>query len=207
MAKTDTTPPPAATDAEPAVTPPENSPEPPTPFAQKSEDNQPFAAADSPADVDAENPQTISWTASEFIAHDKTFGWYVGLAVVALILAAGIHLITKDLVAPAVVIVAAAFLGYFGSHKPRELEYRLDQKGVSIGERQFSYNAFRSFSVIPEGAFSSIVFMPLKRFALPLTLYYAPRDETNIVNILSNQLPLEERRPDAIDRLMRRIRF
>ena len=207
MAKTDTTPPPVATDAEPALTPPENPPEPPTPFAQKSENSQPFAADDSPVGTDTENPQTISWTASEFIAHNKTFGWYAGLVVVALILAAGIHLITKDFVAPAVVIVAAAFLGYYGSHKPRELEYRLDRRGISVGERQFSYDAFRSFSVIPEGAFSSIVFMPLKRFALPLTLYYAPQDETKIVNILSDQLPLEERRPDAIDRLMHRIRF
>jgi hypothetical protein len=178
-----------------------------TPFAQKSETAESFQTT---GDTDSDKPdtsQSVTWTASEFIAHDKTIGWYLGLIVVALLLATGIYALTKDMVSAAVIIVAALFLAYYGSHQPRQLEYRLDGQGIKVGERHYGYSSFRSFSVIPEGAFSSIVFMPLKRFALPLTLYDAPDDEDKIVKILSNQLPLEERRPDAIDSLMRRIRF
>ncbi len=61
--------------------------------------------------------------------------------------------------------------------------------------------------MVPEGAFSSVVFMPLKRFAPPRTIYYAPEDEDRIVGLLVNRLPLEEHRADAVDGLMRRIRF
>lgn len=180
-----------------------------TPFAQKTKAATLLASADdNTPNIDGKDAdQSVTWTASEFIAHDKTIFWYLGLTVVALLLALGIYLLTKDAVSSAVIIVAALFLAYYGSHQPRQLEYKLNAQGIKVGERHYGYNAFRSFSVIPEGAFSSIVFMPLKRFALPLTLYYAPGDEDKIVKILADQLPLAERRPDAVDSLMRRIRF
>lgn len=158
-------------------------------------------------DTDPESPKTVTWTASEFIAHDKTIGWYIGLMAGAVVLAAVIYFLTKDAVSTAVVIVAALFLAYYGSHKPRQLEYSLDNQGISVGTKHYAYDSFRSFSVIQEGAFSSIVFMPLKRFAVPLTLYYPPDDEDAIVKVLSDQLPHVDRRPDVIDNLMRRIRF
>jgi hypothetical protein len=49
--------------------------------------------------------------------------------------------------------------------------------------------------------------MPLKRFGLPTTIYFAPEDEDRIVDIINQHLPFEPRDRDAIDRLMKRIRF
>lgn len=121
--------------------------------------------------------------------------------------AAAVFLLTKDKISVVVIVVAALLLGAYANHKPRQLEYRLDAHGLSVGDKHFTYDQFRSFSVLPEGAFSSIVLMPLKRFALTTTLYYAPEDEDKIVNLLSDYLPLEERGHDAVDRLMHRIRF
>ena len=211
MAETDTAPNSENSDAQPPTKPgtvvAPNDAQLQTPFAQSSEAAAPFAATPDPASTPEDKPGTITWTASEFIAHEKGIGWYAGLAVVAVIFAALIYVITKDRVSSGVVLAAASLLGIYSTHKPRQLEYRLDHRGITVGGRHFPYEGFRSFSIIPEGAFSSIVFMPMKRFALPLTLYHAPDDEAGIVNILSDQLPLEQRRPDAIDSLMRRIRF
>lgn len=153
------------------------------------------------------NTQTITWTASEFIAHSKSFSWYAGLAAASLVFAALIYLVTRDFVSVSVVIVAAVLLGIFARHQPKQLEYRVGAQGIDIGQKHFTYEHFRSFSVLPEGAFSSIVFMPLRRFAIPTTIYYAPEDEEKIVSLLSDYLPFEERDHDAIDRLMHRIRF
>ena len=47
----------------------------------------------------------------------------------------------------------------------------------------------------------------MKRFAPLTTIYYDPQIEEKIFNILADQLPLEERQPDAVDRLMAKIRF
>lgn len=153
------------------------------------------------------NDPSVTWTASEFVAHDKSAGWYAMLAVVAVVLATLIYILTKDVVSVVVVIIAGLLLGIYGAHKPRQLEYRIDKQGVGIGQKYHGYNEFKSFSVVPEGAFSSIIFMPLKRFALPITIYYAPNDEERILAFLSDQLPFEEYRHDAVDKLMRNIRF
>lgn len=158
-----------------------------------------------PEDVDPE--QTVAWTASEFVAHAKSFGWYAVLGLAAVIGAALIYYMTRDYVSVAVILVACLLLGVYAGHKPREMEYRLDLHGLTVGDKHFGYNEFRSFSVLPEGAFSSIVFMPLRRFAIPTTIYYAPEDEDKIVNLLSDHLPLEEGGHDAIDRLLHRIHF
>lgn len=159
-----------------------------------------------PAQLPGDN-QAITWTASEFVAHDKSAGWYVVLAIVVLLLATLILLLTKDKISVITVIVAGLLIGIYGSRKPRQLEYRIDQRGIGIGQKHFGYEGFRSFSIVPEGAFSSIVFMPLKRFALPATVYYAPDDEEKIIAVLSRQLPFETYKHDFVESLMRRIRF
>lgn len=169
------------------------------------------AAAETPQVAPAvqadDDPQAITWSASEFVAHDKSFGWYVALTAGAVALAALLYLITRDFVSVTVVIIAALLLGIYGSHKPRQQEYRLDPGGLTVGPKHSGYDEFRSFSVMKEGAFSSILFMPLKRFAVPTTIYYAPQDEDRIVGLLSDHLPLERRSHDVVDWLMHRIRF
>jgi hypothetical protein len=149
----------------------------------------------------------VSWTASEFVAHEKSASWYGGLAIIAVIIAAFVYLLTRDPVSTVVVLVCAAALGVLGAKKPRQLQYRLDGGGITVGQKHYSYDGFRSFSVVPEGAFSSIVFMPLKRFAPLTTIYYAPADEGKIIGMLTDRLPFEEHKAAAIDSLMQRIRF
>ena len=191
----------------PPVTPqaPAPEPQPQAPIEQPpTEPEQPVYQAN-PSTSD--DPDSISWTASEFVAHDKSSDWYVllGLGTVA---ATGLmYVLTKDLISAAVVVLASIIFAVYGAHKPRQLEYRVDIRAVTIGGKTYGYDQFRSFSVIPEGAFSSIVFMPLKRFAVPITIYYAPQDEDKIVELLSVQLPYEQRRRDAVDSLMRKVRF
>lgn len=173
-------------------------------------DNSPDSGSDEAGALgatDQQGPDEVSWMASEFIHHDKSVGWYLSLVLVAAAAAAVIYLLTKDVVSIIVVAFAAFFLAYFGSHKPRQLEYKIDSKGVTVGGKFYSYQNFRSFSVVPEGAFNSIVFMPLKRFAVPLSIYYDPQAETSIIDVLKEQLPFEPGRLDVSERLVRKIRF
>jgi len=87
------------------------------------------------------------------------------------------------------------------------LEYSLDNRGLTIAQKSYPYGVFRSFAVIDEGAFSSIVFIPLKRFMPVLTIYYAPEDENEVVATIADHLPMEQRKRDAIDTLLHKIRF
>jgi hypothetical protein len=149
----------------------------------------------------------ITWTASEFVAHQKSAGWYGGLVAVAVVLTALIYLLTQSLISVAVIIVCAIVFGFYAGHQPRQLEYKLDSTGLNIGGKRYEYQSFRSFSVVSEAAFSNIIFMPLQRFAPLISIYYAPEHEEQIIDLLSDRLPFEEYRHDMVDRLMNRIRF
>jgi hypothetical protein len=191
-------------------------PVPPAPAVQKAKapkpgsfqaqvSEQPEVASRNQSE-DSQN-DSINWTASEFIAHHKTVGWYLAVILAAIVLAALVWLATKDKISAAVVVVAAIALAAYGSRQPRQLEYGLDQNGLTAGRKQFAYGEFRSFAIIEEGAFASVVFIPLKRFAPLVAAYFELKDENKIVSILSNYLPMENREHDMVDRFMRRIRF
>lgn len=154
------------------------------------------------------NVAPVSWTASEFIAHDKSPGWYMVLAITTVIVAAITYLVTRrDEISTGMVLIVGVFFGAIASRKPRELTYTVDDKGVQIGPKNYPYSLLRSFSVVQEAGLESIWLMPLKRFMPMLTIYFAPDDEQKIVNALSQHLPEENHQPDSVDRLMHKVRF
>ena len=186
---------------DPAPTPAQTPPG-PGPAPEQDPEQRPGLPAAS-----STTPGTVTWTASEFIAHDKSVGWYLGLAIGTIAFSVLIFLVTRDVVSVVVIVVAAIVFGAYGARQPRQLQYAIDQAGVTIGAKRYTYDQFKSFSVVPEGGFSSISFMPLKRLSPITTIYYAPEDENKIMAVLSGCLPYQEPRRDLVDNLMRRIRF
>lgn len=155
-----------------------------------------------------QNNGDITWSASEYIAHHKSAGWYGIFSLVACVLLAAIYFITDgDILSMLVVIVVGVVFVMYAARTPKEQQYSISDHGVSIGPKTYSFHDFKSFSVIDEGAFSSIAFMPLKRFMPVISIYYAPEHEAEIIDVLSAHLPFDQRNADAIDRLMKKIRF
>ncbi|MDB5168777.1 MAG: hypothetical protein JWO41_133 [Candidatus Saccharibacteria bacterium] len=150
---------------------------------------------------------SITWTASEFIAHEKSNSWYLKLGGVAVVVALILFLLTRDKIASGFILFAALLLGVYAAREPRELEYQITVHGVSVGEKYHDFQEFRSFTIVPEGAFSSIMFIPLKRFAPAVSIYYSPEEEDRIVDVLEERLPYDDTRSDPIDNFMRHIRF
>lgn len=152
--------------------------------------------------------ESVSWTASEFIAHAKSAGWYVVLVLVA-VAGAGLayYLTNGEIFTPAIIVIVAILFGVMGARKPRELPYRIDAKGIHIGEKNYPFGGFKSFSVVQEEGVESIWLLPLQRFAPGLSIYFAPEDRDRILAILDDFLPVEEKQLDMVDRLMHKIRF
>lgn len=150
---------------------------------------------------------SVSWTASEFVAHEKNANWYGLLALAGVLGTVIIYLLTKDIVSSAMILVVTVIFGVFASRKPRVLEYVLDQSGIHIGPKFYAYGDFKSFSVFEEGSLNAVLLMPLRRFMPSLTIYYDPQDEEKIIQVLSDYLPFEERDHDMVDKLMRKVRF
>ena len=155
----------------------------------------------------ASSVASVDWSASEYIEHEKDIRWYGALIGGGVLLTALIFVITRDYLASAVVLLAIISIAVFAGRKPDTKQYSVDESGVKIGEKTYTYSQFRSFSLVEEGAINSIWLKPLKRFAPAVIMYFSPEDEQKIVDVLSNFLPHEDRELDAIDRFSKRVRF
>lgn len=165
----------------------------------------PFTAT--PMNLEAPRVDSVEWTASEFVAHEKGFGWYAALAAVSLVIAAVIYLVTRDVFAVVVVLVMAIFFGVAGSRKPQVITYRVDNSGLTAGNKFYPYAAYKSFTMPQDGPFTAITLVPLKRVAFPVGAYLAPDSQEKVLDIISAHLPMERGEPGAVDRLMRQLRF
>jgi hypothetical protein len=182
--------------------------------------SQPTPAEDTatpPAQVEAPSSQPASsrpdvghveWTASEYLANPKSTGWFSLLAICSVLLATIVWILTDgDIVSTVVIALVGIIVGVFAARQPHTLNYKIDNNGLTIGEKFYPYDNFKSFSVANDQAIGYISLMPLKRFMPTLVVHYAPEDEDRIAQTLAEYLPYEDHKPDAIDNFARRIRF
>jgi hypothetical protein len=182
------------------------------PVSNQTDDRQDWSTQPVPQapqdsiDFDQEASE-VQWSASEYIHNQKNPLWYMGLGLVSGLIALILFLVTQDMVSVVIVVIATLLLGVSGAKKPSTLNYKITSTGIHIGNKLYRFEDIKSFSLIDDGAISSIHITPLKRFMPALTIYYPPEEEENIFQSLGNHIPHEERRADAVDRLMKRIRF
>ena len=133
--------------------------------------------------------------------------WFAMFAAATVAVAVIVYFLTNDLISVFVIIILGIIIGVFAARQPQVLEYSLDRSGIHIGPRFFSYDSFKTFSVVEEGAFNHISLLPLKRFIPPIAIHYPPADEENITNTLADYLPYEEHKRDMIESFSRKVRF
>ncbi len=207
----------AATAAEPLVPQqsyyqpqPQEATEQPQPVSSAHQDgNWQFhqEQSDGGAVHDAVLTGEISWTASEFVLHDKSAGWYGLLALGGALSALLVYWLTKDKITTGIIVFAVLAFGFLAARRPKEQAYAIDHAGLHVGRRSYDIHNFKSFSVAEDGHNATVVFMPLKRFMPPLTIYLSPDSGEKVVDFLAQILPFEQHRQDAVDSLMKRIRF
>ena len=164
------------------------------------------SAAASPA-APKGSKQSVSWTASEFIEHQRGAGWYAMLFIVTIAVAAGIYFIIHDYFAAGVIVILGIITGVYAGHKPGQTTYEVNRSNLKIGEKTFAYSNFKSFSVIRDGALVSLNLNPLKRFGLTASAYLDPKDEAKVTDIIGQYLPLEDRDVDLFEALTRRLKL
>ena len=155
------------------------------------------------------DPETefASWTASEFIAHEKPSYWHFAVIGVSILIAAVIFAFTREILSVLVVIVLGAVFAIYGSAKPKTVQYRLTGEGVYTDEKLHKYNDFKSFSMIETAGLPFIQLMSRKRFMVPLTLYTEPKSIDNITEIIGRHVPYDQKQQDPVDKLSAKLKF
>jgi len=150
---------------------------------------------------------SITWTASEFIYHEKDVRWYLIAVAITAVIASILWLFLDNVISAVVIILVGVLLIYTAGKKPREAEYKIAGNSIFVNQKEYKFDQFSSFAKIKQGAFSGLVFSPLKRFALYLTVYYDPADEARIIELLDGRLPLEDFHRDWIEDLLWKIKY
>lgn len=178
--------------------------------AQTPKEPTDFFTADEPSPNEPSTPKTIegvSWSASEFMNHQKTPAWYLSAAMILGVIGFLYYVLMQDYFGSIAIFVLGGLLMVGANRKPRTLQYRVDAMGISVGGRDYVYDDFQSFAIIKEDSIESIMLTPQKRWASIITLYFDPNDGQKIFEVLSTFLPLEERTKDTIDKFLHKIRF
>jgi hypothetical protein len=151
--------------------------------------------------------KTLTWTASEFTNHEKSITWYIILLGMTIVLGLLLLLITRSILSIVIVFLSGIAFAVVGSHKPKELHYEMNHRGIKIENKQYSFDEFRQFIINPETNISEATLIPTKRFMPSVSILFDPKDEEKIIEYLSSILPYEERRQPLIDNLMHKLHF
>lgn len=185
--------------------PPEHASEAPV-EAVDGTGKQQTAEASGLSEAGDENP--IQWVSHEYVHLEKGVWWFVIFAVVvAGLIAVDVFLLRSWTFSLLVVVMAVAVIVYI-RRPPRDIQYALSGKqGLYIGEHQYHFNEFKAFGLIKDGDHHSLMLIPIKRFAPGVSVYFPEEVGEQIVDIFGARLPMEELKLDAIDVLVRKLRF
>jgi hypothetical protein len=153
------------------------------------------------------NDQVINWLGPEFVAYDKSSVWYIVSLTIAIVLFGLSYLLLKQIITSITLLVAVLSFGFYGLRKPKNIEYSIGETGITIGNKAFSYQDFRLFTVTTEANYLTINLIPIKRFAASAGLFYNGNEPDKIIDFLADRLPMEQHKSDLIDLLMQRIKF
>lgn len=155
----------------------------------------------------ARQSNMLEWSASEYVEHQKSPLWYVGLAVVSLaLIALAIFVLHQYTFVPLIVVMAAA-LAVWGKRPPQEMHYELTTDQIKVNGKAFPLIDFRAFGVLQDGAMYYAVLLPNKRFVPGVNVYFPQELGEQIVDMLGSQLQMETIKPDLIDKLTNRLNF
>lgn len=90
--------------------------------------------------LQSDNTKIISWEAQEFDVYKRDAKWYV-IAITVLVLAIGYTIYIQYWILTAVAVMVGVVLYLSGTLKPKQIKYKIDNTGVSIGEKLFTYDA------------------------------------------------------------------
>jgi hypothetical protein len=175
----------------------------PEPLPQQDVSLQ-IPVSDTPV-INSQEP--IRWEANEYIHQEKNGLWFVGFAVITLVMMLiAIALMHAWSFAVLIAVMAAAVVVY-SQRPPRLLTYTLSGQGLHVGDRLYSFTEFKAFGIIRDGQEYSVMLIPMKRFSPGVTVYFPEEQGERIVDMLGARLPMQELHLDIVDKIVRKLRL
>ena len=151
--------------------------------------------------------QPISWQAVEVMHEARGLKWYIMFAVVLLGLLALAIFVFKSITFAILLPVMAVAIIVLSLRPAGVVNYSISSKGVYVADKLYDFSEFRSFGVLRDQNINSIVLLPVKRFSPGVTLYFSEEIGEQIVDMLGARLPIQEVKPDSLEKLIRLMKL
>ncbi len=160
----------------------------------------------SPSDgIDLTEP--IAWNAPEGVRVQRGAVWYVLFAIVLAGLMALAILVFQNWTFAILLPIMAVALFVLSNKNPQTINYAISPKGIYIADTLHDFSEFRAFGLLHENDQHSILLLPVKRFSPGLTIYFSEAEGEKIVDMLGARLPMQEIKPDALEKFIRLIKL
>lgn len=160
----------------------------------------------SPSDgIDLTEP--IAWNAPEGVRIQRGAVWYVLFAIVLAGLMALAILVFQNWTFAILLPIMAVALFVLSNNNPQTINYAISPKGIYIADTLHDFSEFRAFGLLHENDQHSILLLPVKRFSPGLTIYFSEAEGEKIVDMLGTRLPMQEIKPDALEKFIRLIKL
>lgn len=154
----------------------------------------------------------LSWQASEPVqinAQNKSIMpgvlGAVGLVALAIFLIGGINF---GSVLSVVTIIFGVFTLIYVNRQQQQLQnYTIFEEGVAVGNQFYGYSDLKSFNVVSDGDNSPIIELePVKRFMVRTVIHPDGSNTEQVIDVLSQYLPRQDKEPSTIDRFSAGLR-
>lgn len=106
------------------------------------------AVPGTPQEMALYDEAVFSWTAPEYIQHDKSKKWYITAAIIAGLVVAVDVLTNNITMALAVLVFAGVYWYTHKHHPPKEIKITVSRMGVKVGTMIFPFSHIQAFWII-----------------------------------------------------------
>ncbi len=152
--------------------------------------------------------KTIAWQAPEFKYYPKTFAWYAGLIILALLAVVFFIIFEKDIFAAVSLLIIFILIIIFSRHKPAVIDIELDHKGVNFGNLFYPYVQLKSFWIVENPRHKTVNFITSAYINNMLIVELENQNADEVKNFLVEYLPVHsETQETPAQRFMHRFKF
>ena len=168
------------------------------------------SAGSTSVDNTDQEDQFVSWSADEYVLKAKSFGWYVMIYLGALVLAALTIFFYRDrlilMISMLMVVVASVVaIQFVANKKPKNISYSLDEDTVKVNGKMYALVNFKSFFVTEKDGVEEARLSPVSETSPTTTLKLNDDNKDKVLDILSNNVPYQEKPISWIEKISNRI--
>jgi hypothetical protein len=111
----------------------------------------------------------FEWDVSEYLAHQRGRLWYgitLGLSLILIIYS----ICTANFLFALIIIIAIFILFLRSYNPPRQLNFKIREEGVMLGNQFFPYNTIQNFYIVYKPPIVKKIFFSLKSFLPDLSI-------------------------------------